>query len=209
VTAGGGSIVARMATPLNELWLVRHGETAWTLSRQHTGNTDIPLTEAGEQAAAGLAPRLRHVGFALVLTSPLARARRTAELAGFGDGAATIEPDLRELDYGDYEGLTTAQIRERRPGWDLWLDGCPGGESVGDVAVRAARAIARARAADGPVLIFAHGHLLRTLAAVALELDPNAGRHLVLDPGTISIIGSEHEWPALRRWNDAAEAVGG
>ena len=197
-----------MSAPLNDLWLVRHGETAWTVSRQHTGSTDIPLTENGERAAAGLAPRLARERFALVLCSPLLRARRTAELAGFGDGRAVLDPDLRELDYGDYEGLTTAEIRAQRPGWDLWRDGCPGGETVGDVAVRAARAIARARAAGGPVLIVAHGHLLRTLAAVALELDPNAGRHLVLDPGTISIVGHEHEWPALKRWNDGAEAAG-
>ncbi|MBB4665248.1 histidine phosphatase family protein [Conexibacter arvalis] len=197
-----------MAKPLNELWLVRHGETAWTVSRQHTGETDIPLTENGERDAAGLAPRLARERFALVLASPLARARRTAELAGFGPDRVELEPDLRELDYGDYEGLTTVQIRERRPGWDLWRDGCPGGESIADVAARAARVVARARAADGPVLLFAHGHLLRTLAAVALELDPNAGRHLVLDPGTISIIGHEHEWPALKRWNDASEGPG-
>lgn len=197
-----------MATHLNELWLVRHGETAWTLSRQHTGNTDIPLTENGEEAAAGLAPRLTREPFALVLVSPLLRARQTAELAGFGPERFVLDADLRELDYGDYEGLTTAEIRERRPGWDLWRDGCPGGETIADVAARAGRAVARARAADGPVLIVAHGHLLRTLAAVALELDPNAGRNLVLDPGTISIIGSEHEWPALRRWNDASEVAG-
>jgi len=195
-------------SPLNELWLVRHGETAWTISRQHTGTTDIPLTPAGEAAAATLRRRLAQEPFALVLVSPLQRARRTAELAGFGPDRVEIEPDLHELDYGDYEGLTTVEIRERRPGWDLWRDGCPGGETVQDVAVRAARVIARARAADGPVLLVAHGHMLRTLTAVALELHPDAGRAFVLDPGTISIIGHEHEWPALVRWNDAHEVAG-
>ena len=198
-----------MAPSLNDLWLVRHGETEWTISRQHTGSrTDLPLTPAGERDAAGLAPRLAREPFARVLVSPLLRARRTAELAGFGPDRVELDDDLRELDYGDYEGLTTAEIRERRPGWDLWRDGCPGGETIADVAVRAARVVTRARAADGPVLLVAHGHLLRTLAAVALEIDPDAGRHLVLDPGTISIIGHEHEWPALRRWNDASEVAG-
>lgn len=195
-------------SPLNELWLVRHGETAWTISRQHTGRTDIPLTPAGEAAAATLRRRLAREPFALVLVSPLLRARRTAELAGFGADQVELEPDLQELDYGEYEGLTTRQIREQRPGWDLWRDGCPGGESVQDVAVRAQRVIDRARAADGPVLLVAHGHMLRTLTAVALGLHPDAGRAFVLDPGTISIVGHEHEWPALVRWNDAHEGAG-
>ncbi|HEY4276967.1 MAG TPA: histidine phosphatase family protein [Conexibacter sp.] len=194
-----------MATSLNDLWILRHGETEWTLSRQHTGRTDIPLTANGEAQAATLQPRLAHVDFALVLSSPLQRARRTAELAGFGDDIVELDADLREVDYGDYEGLTTPEIRERRPGWDLWRDGCPGGETIADAAVRAGRAIARAREADGPVLFVAHGHLLRTLTAVALELDPSAGRNLLLEPGTVSIVGSEHEWPALKLWNDTGE----
>lgn len=190
-----------MATIPNDLWLVRHGETEWSLTRRHTGRTDIPLTAHGEQQAATVAPPLRDVDFALVLSSPLQRARRTAELAGFGD-RLELDDDLVEVDYGDYEGLTTAEIRERRPGWDLWRDGCPGGETIGEVAARCARALARARAADGPVLVVAHSHLLRTFASVALELDPNAGRHLTLDPTSISVIGAEREVPALRLWND-------
>lgn len=192
-----------MATaPPNDLWLVRHGETEWSRSRRHTGRTDMPLTPRGETQAAALADRLREVDFALVLASPLQRARRTAELAGF-EGRLTLEPDLMEVDYGEYEGRTTAEIQRARPGWELWRDGSPGGESIPDAARRAGRAITRARDADGPVLIVAHGHLLRTLAAVALELDPTAGRHLALDPATVSIIGSERENPALRLWNDS------
>ncbi|MDO8212995.1 histidine phosphatase family protein [Conexibacter sp. CPCC 206217] len=190
-----------MATTPNDLWLVRHGETEWSLTRRHTGRTDIPLTPHGERQAATVAPALSHVGFALVLSSPLQRARRTAELAGFGD-RLELDDDLVEVDYGDYEGLTTVEIRERRPGWDLWRDGCPDGETIAEVAARCTRALARARAADGPVLVVAHSHLLRTFASVALELDPNAGRHLVLDPTSISVIGAEREVPALRLWND-------
>lgn len=195
-------------TALNDLWLVRHGETEWSRSRRHTGRTDLPLTAHGEQQALTLAPRLRDVGFALVLTSPLQRARRTAELAGFGDRLKQ-DADLMEVDYGEYEGRTTAEIQRGRPGWELWRDGVPGGESIPDAARRAARAIARARSADGPVLIVAHGHLLRTLTAVALELDPAAGRHLALDPATISIVGHERENPALRLWNDAGHLPAG
>jgi probable phosphoglycerate mutase len=190
-----------MGTIPNELWLVRHGETEWSLTRRHTGSTDIPLTAHGEEQAVTLEPRLREVDFALVLSSPLQRARRTAELAGFGD-RLELDDDLVEVDYGDYEGLTTAAIRETRPGWDLWRDGCPGGETIAEVAVRVGRAVARARQADGPVLIVAHSHLLRTFATVALELDPDAGRHLILDPTSISIVGAERETPALLRWND-------
>lgn len=186
---------------LNELWLVRHGETEWVLSRRHTGRTDLPLTARGETQARALAPLLEGTRFARVLASPLARARRTAELAGFGAGQIELDDDLMEVDYGEYEGRTTAEIRRARPGWDLWRDGCPGGETIADAARRAERVIARAREADGPVLLVAHGHLLRTLAARALELAPEAGRHFKLDPSTISVIGSEHEWPALTQWN--------
>jgi broad specificity phosphatase PhoE len=185
---------------LNELWLIRHGETEWVLSRRHTGRTDLPLTARGEAQAVALAPLLEDVRFARVLVSPLQRARRTAELAGFGD-AIELDDDLMEVDDGEYEGRTTAEIRRARPGWDLWRDGCPGGETIEDAARRAERAIARAREADGPVLLVAHGHLLRTLAARAIELAPETGRHLKLDPSTISVIGSEHEWPALAQWN--------
>jgi probable phosphoglycerate mutase len=185
---------------LNELWLVRHGETEWVLSRKHTGRTDLPLTARGEQQAQALAPHLASIRFAQVLVSPLQRARRTAELAGLGD-AIELDDDLMEVDYGEYEGRTTTEIRRARPDWDLWRDGCPGGETIEDAARRTERVIARARQADGPVLLVAHGHLLRTLTARALELAPEAGRHFKLDPSTISIIGSEHEWPALRLWN--------
>jgi probable phosphoglycerate mutase len=185
---------------INELWLVRHGETEWVRLRRHTGRTDVPLTAHGEAQARGLAPLLAETRFARVLASPLQRARRTAELAGLGD-RIELDPDLMELDYGEYEGRTTAEIRRARPGWDLWRDGCPGGETIADAARRAERVIARARAADGPVLLVAHSHLLRTLAACALELPVDAGRHLRLDPATISIIGAEREWPAVLLWN--------
>jgi probable phosphoglycerate mutase len=190
-----------MATTPNDLWLVRHGETEWSLTRRHTGRTDIPLTANGERQAATVEPRLRDVDFALVLSSPLQRARRTAELAGFAD-RLQLDDDLVEVDYGEYEGITTAAIREQRPGWDLWRDGCPGGETIAQTAARVARVIDRARAADGPVLIVAHAHLLRTLAPVALGLDPDAGRHLLVDPTSISIIGNERGTPALKLWND-------
>ena len=189
-------------TPIDELWLARHGETAWSLSGRHTGRTDVPLTAAGERQARALGARLRGTSFALVLASPLERARRTAELAGFGDALA-LDADLAELDYGAYEGRTTAEIQRSRPGWDLWRDGCPGGESVADAAARAERVLARVRAADGPVLLVGHGHLTRVLVSRALTLDPAHGRHLALDPASLSIVGSEHAAPALRLWNDA------
>ena len=192
-----------MSVP-NELWLARHGETEWSLSGRHTGRTDIPLTPRGEAQATALGERLRGRSFALVLVSPLQRARRTAELAGFGDAAVELEPDLMEVDYGEYEGRTTSEIRRARPDWDLWRDGCPGGETIPEAARRAERAIARARAADGPVLLVGHGHLTRTLATRALTLECDAGRHLALDPASLSIVGSEHAAPALRLWNDAS-----
>ncbi|HMJ02317.1 MAG TPA: histidine phosphatase family protein [Conexibacter sp.] len=190
-----------MAAP-NELWLTRHGETEWSRSRRHTGRTDLPLTAHGEAQAVALGERLRSRRFSLVLVSPLARARRTAELAGFGD-VLELDEDLVEVDYGDYEGRTTVEIHSARPDWDLWRDGCPGGETIAEAAQRAGRALARARAADGPVLLVGHGHLTRTLATRALALDPDHGRRLALDPATLSIVGSEHEAPALRLWNDA------
>lgn len=189
-----------MAAP-NELWLARHGETEWTIGRRHTGRTDVPLTPRGEAQATALGARLHGLDFALVLASPLERARRTAELAGFGD-TLELEPDLMEVDYGEYEGRTTTEIHRARPDWDLWRDGCPGGETIADAARRAERAIARARAADGPVLLVGHGHLTRTLATRALDIDAVNGRHLALDPASLSIVGSEHGAPALRLWND-------
>jgi len=191
---------------LNELWLARHGETEWSLSGRHTGRTDVPLTARGERQAAALGERLREVSFALVLASPLERARRTAELAGFGD-ALELDSDLVEVDYGEYEGRTTAEIHRSRPDWDLWRDGCPGGETIPEAAARAERVIARVRAVDGPVLLVGHGHLTRTLASRALTLDPDHGRHLALDPASLSIVGAEHAAPALWLWNDASHLL--
>jgi probable phosphoglycerate mutase len=189
-------------TPEHELWLARHGETAWSRALRHTSRSDVPLTAHGEAQAAALGARLRTVRFACVLASPRERARRTAELAGFGEQLA-LEPDLAELDYGAYEGLTSEQIRRERPGWDLWRDGFPEGETVAQAAARAERVLARVRTIEGPVLLVAHGHLLRVLAARALERPPELGRHLALDPATVSIVGHEHAAPALRLWNDA------
>lgn len=191
------------ASAPNDLWLVRHGETTWSAQRRHTGRADLPLTERGERQAAALGRRLAETPFALVLASPLQRARRTAELAGFGD-RLELDAGLMEVDYGQYEGRTTAEIQAERPGWELWRDGCPEGETIADAARRLAAPLARAQAADGPALIVAHAHLLRTLAAVALGLDPRAGRHLWLDPATVSVIGVERSTPVVRRWNDAA-----
>lgn len=188
---------------LNELWLARHGETEWSASGRHTGRTDVPLTPRGERQAAALGERLGGLRFALVLASPLARARRTAELAGFGD-VLELDADLEELDYGDYEGRTSAEIRRARPDWDLWRDGCPGGETIAAAAARAERVLARARAADGPTLLVGHGHLTRLLASRALTLAPDHGRHLALDPASLSVVGSEHAAPAIRLWNDAS-----
>ncbi len=193
---------------LNELWLARHGETEWSLSGRHTGRTDVPLTANGERQAQALGERLSGIEFALVLASPLERARRTAELAGFAD-ELVFDEDLMEVDYGEYEGRTTAEIHRARPDWDLWRDGCPGGETIAEAARRAERAIARARAADGPVLLVGHGHLTRTLASRALTLAPDHGRHLALDPASLSIVGAEHAAPALWLWNDASHLLAG
>lgn len=181
------------------MWLVRHGETEWTLSRQHTSRTDVDLTAHGEEQARALRGVLEGREFALVLTSPRLRARRTAELAGFA--AAESEELLTEVDYGEYEGRTTAEIREERPDWDLWRDGNPGGETVEDAGGRADRVIPRLRAADGDVLVFGHGHMSRILAARLIGLEPSAGRLLLLDPGGVGIVGSEHGHAALKRWN--------
>ena len=193
---------------LPEVYLARHGETAWTLTGQHTGRTDIPLTARGERQARSLAQRLQGAVFARVLTSPLSRARRTCELAGFG-GQAEIDADLQEWDYGQYDGRRTADIRQERPGWSLFRDGCPGGESVEAVGARADRVMARLRAVDGDVLVFSHGHFLRVLAARWLGLPAGAGRHFVLSTAALSILGYEHtqDEPALRLWNDDRHVV--
>ena len=184
---------------MSTLTLVRHGETEWSRSGRHTGSTDIPLTARGRELALKLEAPLRGRAFALVLTSPLTRARDTAAIAGFAD--AIVDDDLREWDYGEYEGFTTPQIREARPGWFLWDDGAPGGEAIDEVAARADRVIARARAVDGDALVFAHGHLLRILAARWLDKAPSFGRHLVLSPATFSVLGAERAVPAIEVWN--------
>jgi broad specificity phosphatase PhoE len=192
-----------MSQPLPLVYLARHGETAWTVSGQHTGLTDIPLTERGERNARRLGERLRGLTFAHVFTSPMRRASKTCELAGFG-GQAKVDPDLVEWNYGDYEGRTTAEIRKRQPDWDLFRDGCPGGESVGDIGARADRVIARLRGLDGDVLLFSSGHFLRVLAARWLGVPPSAGRYFYLGTATLSALGYEHSKgePVVRLWND-------
>jgi broad specificity phosphatase PhoE len=186
---------------VNELWLARHGETEWTLSRQHTSSTDLEITPNGEVQARALGERVRGRDFALVCSSPMQRARRTAELAGFGDRLEILD-DFREWDYGEYEGVTTDEIHETRPDWDLWRDGCPGGETVEQVAARADRLVERIHAAGGPVLCFGHGHMSRVLGARYLGLDGTGGRHLMMGTATLSIIGDEHDHPAIRLWNE-------
>jgi len=192
-----------MSTELPLLYLVRHGETSWSRTGQHTGLTDLPLTETGERVARELAPRLKSVPFALVLTSPLQRAARTCELTGFAAVART-DPDLCEWNYGAYEGQRTAQIRAQRPGWNLFRDGCPGGECAADVAARADRVIARARAASGNTLLFSSGHILRVLAARWLDVPPDGGRLLQLGTASVSMLGYEHgpDEPVIHLWNE-------
>ncbi len=192
-----------MSTALPIICLVRHGETAWSLSGQHTGLTDLPLTERGERAARALVPRLRDPQFSLVLTSPLQRAARTCELAGFS-AAARTDADLCEWNYGAYEGRRTAEIRAERPDWDLFRDGCPGGESAADVGARADRVIAKVRATGGNVLLFSSGHFLRVLSARWLGLAPDGGRLLLLGTTSVSELGYEHDArePVVRLWND-------
>lgn len=193
-----------MANQLPSVYLARHGETAWTLSGQHTGRTDIPLTANGQQDAARLGHRLMGAEFVNVLTSPLQRAKRTCELSGFGANAE-IDPDLMEWSYGDYEGKKGAEIRKDRPGWFLFRDGCPNGESVEQIGARADRVLARLRAATGNVLLFAHGHILRVLTARWLGLPPAAGQYFYLSPAAICILSYEHNNPAepvIRLWNE-------
>jgi broad specificity phosphatase PhoE len=183
-----------------EVVLVRHGETEWTLSGQHTGRTDIPLTDRGREDARALAAGLAGRRFALVLTSPLARAAETCRLAGFGEVAAERD-ELMEWDYGAYEGRKTIDIRRERPGWTLWADGVPEGETAADVGARVDRVVAELREADGDAAVFGHGHVLRVLTARWLGLEPAAGRLFALDPATISILGYERETPVVRLWN--------
>jgi broad specificity phosphatase PhoE len=183
-----------------QIVLVRHGETEWSLSGQHTSRTDLPLTEKGRERAEGLGPELAGWDFSVVLTSPLLRARQTCEIAGFANRAEVCE-DLREWDYGEYEGLTTPQIRESNPQWNLWTDGCPGGEQPDQVGARADGAIKRLRSGDGDALAFAHGHIFRVLTARWLRMEPAAGARFALKTGTICALGYERETEVVQLWN--------
>jgi len=192
-----------MSEALPIVYLARHGETAWSLSGQHTGRTDLPLTERGQRNAERLGERLRGLAFAHVLTSSLQRAVRTCELAGFG-GKAEVDRDLLEWDYGQYEGRRTAEIHAERPDWLLFRDGCPGGESPDQVAARADRVVHRVRALPGDVLLFSSGHFLRVLAARWLGIGPAAGRYFLLSTASLSALGYEHgpSQPVIRLWDD-------
>jgi probable phosphoglycerate mutase len=185
------------------VYLARHGETEWSRSGQHTSVTDLPLTAEGEKSARELGERLRALEVAKVLVSPLLRARQTCNLTGFGD-AAEIEPDLVEWNYGQYEGRTTHDIRAERPDWQLFRDGCPGGESPAEVGARADRVVAKVRSIGDDVLLFSSGHISRVLAARWLGLDTSAGRFLLLGTATLSTLGYEHDLsePVIRLWND-------
>ncbi len=180
--------------------LARHGETEWSRSLRHTGKTDLPLTEEGRRQAVALGPRLRGWTFSLVLTSPLQRACETSRLAGYGD-QAQVRSDLEEWDYGEYEGLTSAEIDRLHPNWSLWRDGCPGGETAADVGRRADRVVAEVRGVSGDVLIFAHGHVLRVLTSRWLGEPPEGGRHYALQTATLSVLSYEHADPVIRQWN--------
>jgi broad specificity phosphatase PhoE len=185
------------------IYLARHGETTWSLSGQHTGLTDLPLTERGERNARRLGERLNGLTFAKVFTSRLQRAARTCELAGFGN-VAEVEPDLHEWDYGQYEGRRTVEIHAERPDWQLFRDGCPGGESPGQVGARADRVVSRVRAVQGDVLLFSSGHFLRVFAARWLGLEPSAGRYFLLSTASLSALGYEHNRsePVIRLWDE-------
>jgi probable phosphoglycerate mutase len=193
---------------LPEVYLARHGETAWSISGQHTGRTDVPLTDRGERNALSLGTRLKGREFASVLVSPMMRARRTCELAGFA-AQGQLEPGLMEWDYGRYEGLRTAEIRKQRPDWYLFRDGCPGGESLEQVGHRADQVIARFKTIGGPVLCFSHSHILRVIAARWVRLAPGEAAHFVLSTAALSILGYEHglDDPAILLWNDDRHVV--
>ncbi len=190
------------------VYVARHGNTAWTLSGQHTGLTDLPLTPDGERNAQRLGERLKGMTFTRVFTSPLQRASRTCELAGFG-AVAEVDPDLVEWDYGKYEGLTAAQILRERPDWQLFRDGAPGGESPAEVGARADRVVQRLRSISGDVLLFSSGHFTRVLAARWLALSPGAGRYFLLNPASLSALSYEHNLssPVIRLWNDDHHVV--
>lgn len=189
-----------------QLWLFRHGETEWSKSGQHTGRTDIPLDKAGEARARAIGRRLKGRPFSLVLSSPLIRAVETCRLAGYADGAE-LDNDLMEWDYGHYEGRKTADIRKERPGWLIWKGGVPGGETVDQVGERARRVIERALAADGDVALFAHAHILRILTACWLGLPPVNGQFFALGTATVSVLGFEHDYRVIVRWNQNSHLV--
>ena len=186
--------------PTQLVVVVRHGETEWSKDGRHTGTSDIPLTERGREQAGRLRPELEHWQFALVLSSPLQRSVDTCRLAGYGD-RVQLRPDLVEWDYGSYDGKTSKQIEAERPGWSLWRDGGPGGETAADVASRVDRVIAEARSVEGNVLLFAHGHVLRVLAARWLGQAPEDGRLYALDTAALSVLGYEHQTAVISRWN--------
>jgi probable phosphoglycerate mutase len=192
-----------MRAALPVVYLARHGETEWSLTGQHTGRTDLPLTQRGERNARSLGERIRNLTFAKVYTSPLQRAARTCDLAGF-KAAAEFDDDLLEWDYGQYEGRRSVEIHADRPDWNLFRDGCPGGESPDQVARRAERVVKRVRGVEGNVLLFSSGHLLRVLAACWLAREPAAARYFILETASLSILGYEHNRlePAIRLWND-------
>ena len=189
-----------MSNPEQKVYLLRHGETEWSLNGRHTGVTDIPLTENGRKLARQLQPILAEEKFVMVLTSPLQRARETCELAGLGT-LAGVDRDLMEWNYGEYEGLTTEQIRQTRPAWSVFRDGCPGGESPLQVSVRADRIVSRVRTVDGNVALFSHGHILRVLAARWINLSSSYGENFLLDTATLNVLGYYRESPAFKIWN--------
>jgi probable phosphoglycerate mutase len=185
---------------VSEIVVVRHGQTEWSATGRHTSYTDLPLTEPGRERARALARTLARRNFAVVLCSPLRRARETCELAGFGEVAEPC-PDLHEWDYGEYEGLTTPQIWETHPDWNLWRDGCPGGESPSEVGARADRALRRLRDTDGDAVAFAHGHILRVVTARWLDMEVAAGARFALEAGNTGVLGYERTTEVLRGWN--------
>jgi broad specificity phosphatase PhoE len=192
--------VGAVSNPQQKVYLLRHGETEWSLNGRHTGVTDIPLTENGRKLARQLQPILAREKFVTVFTSPLQRARDTCDLAGLGT-LASIDRDLMEWNYGEYEGLTTDQIRQTRPDWSVFRDGCPGGESPPEVSVRADRIVSRVRAVDGNVVLFSHGHILRVLAARWINLSASYGENFLLDTATLNVLGYYRESPAFKIWN--------
>ncbi|BCA56983.1 phosphoglycerate mutase [Nitrospira sp. KM1] len=198
-----------MKQKLPHVYLIRHGETEWSRTRKHTGRTDIPLTTRGEEQAIEVGRRLAKQRVQLVYTSPLQRALRTAELSGFLPPVRETDPNLMEWDYGEYEGRLTSDIRADKPGWDLFRDGCPGGESLKDVSLRADRIVSRLRKAPDSIAIFSHAHFLRVFAARWVELDPTCAKAFILNAGAICVLGYEHESldePVILRWNLECEA---